>query len=48
MKTEEEAKNYSKNFVCNVDIKGTLHPQTYMKSDMAIDDETRHKLLKKE
>ena len=35
-------------FLCNVDVKGTLNPQVFMKSDLAIDCETRHKLNKKE
>lgn len=37
-KTKEEAKEYSRMLMVNVDIKGTLHPQAHMKSDLVLDD----------
>ena len=38
-KTKVEAKNYSKTFVFNIDVKGSLHPQIFMKTNLKIDEE---------
>ena len=42
------AQQYSKFFLFNIRVPGTLHPQIFMKSNYKIDEATRNKLYKKE